>query len=45
MENILEDYGPDVEYIKDDKNIEPGSLSRWPTNGNQETAQESTYKK
>ena len=41
---ILEDYGPDIEYIQGDKNIAAEALSRFPINGNQETKQESTYK-
>ena len=40
---ILEQYGPDIEYIKDEKNIVADALSRFPLNGNQETAQKSTY--
>ena len=34
---ILEDYGPDIEYIKGDNNIIPDELSRLPLNGNQYT--------
>ena len=33
----LEEYGPDIEYIKDDKNIVANPISRFPLNGNQET--------
>ena len=42
---ILENYGPDIEYIKGEKNIVDNALSRIPLNGNQETTQKSTYKK
>ena len=34
---ILEDYGPDIEYIKGDNNIITDELSRLPLNGNQYT--------
>ena len=40
---VLEDYGPDTEYIKDDKNIVAENLSCFYINRNKETAQESTY--
>ena len=42
---ILEEYGTDIEYIKGEKNISTGGLSRIPSNSNQETTQKSTYKK
>ena len=41
----LEDYDPGIEYIKGKKNIVTNALSIFPINGNQETTQESTYKK
>ena len=34
---ILEEYSPDIEYIKGEKNIAADALSRLPNNGNQET--------
>ena len=40
---ILEEYGPDVEYIKGEKNIFAYGISRIPLNGNEETTQNSTY--
>ena len=40
---ILEEYIPDIEYIKGDKNIAADALSRLPNNGNQETTHEKTY--
>ena len=42
---ILEDYGPDKENIKGGNNILADALSIFPINGNQDTTQESTYKK
>ena len=42
---MIEEYGPDIEYIKGDKNIVSGALSRFPLNGNEETTQKSTYQK
>ena len=42
---ILEEYGPDIEYVKGAKNVVIYSLSRIPLNGNQETTQNFTYKK
>ena len=42
---ILEEYGPDIEYIQGGKNKLAHALSRFPINGNQETTHESTYKK
>ena len=42
---ILENYGPDIEYIKGDKYILVDALSRLPRNGNQETTQKYTYQK
>ena len=41
---ILEEYGPDIEYIQDDKNILADTLSRFPINANQENTHEFTYK-
>ena len=40
---IIEEYGTDIEYIKNEKNIVTDGLSRIPLNKNQETAQKSTY--
>ena len=40
---ILNEYGPDIEYVKGDKNIVVDTLSRLPLNGNQDTTQKSTY--
>ena len=40
---VLEKYGPDIGYIKGEKNIVAEELSRIPFNGNQETTQKSTY--
>ena len=42
---ILEEYGPDIEYLKGDKNIVAGALSRLPLNGNQYTTHKSTDQK
>ena len=42
---ILEDYGPDIEYIKGEKNIVADALSILLLNRNQENTQKSTYKK
>ena len=42
---ILEEYSPEIEYIKGEKNIVADPLSRLPLNGNQETTKKSTYKK
>ena len=42
---ILEEYGPDIKYIKSEKNIVAEALSRSPINGNQEVTQNSTYQK
>ena len=42
---ILEDYGPDIEYIKGNKNIMADALSILPINGDQVTTKEPTYKK
>ena len=41
---ILEEYVPDIEYIKGLKNIVADGLSIIPLNYNQETTQKSTYK-
>ena len=40
---ILEEYGPDIEYIKGENNIVADRLSRTPLNGNEENTQKSTY--
>ena len=40
---ILEEYGPDIEYIKDENNIAADTLSQLPNNGNQDTTHEETY--
>ena len=40
---ILEAYGPDIYYIKVEKNIVEDALSILSLNGNQETTQEYTY--
>ena len=42
---ILKEYGPDIEYIRSDKNIVSDTLSRLPLNRNQETTQKFTYQK
>ena len=42
---IFEEYGTDIEYIKDEKNMVIYELSRIPFDGYQETTQKSTYKK
>ena len=42
---ILEQYGPDIKYIKGEKNIVADAQSRLPLNGNQETTQKSTHQK
>ena len=42
---ILEDYGPDIEYIKGENNIVAYRLSRITFNRTQETTQKSTYQK
>ena len=42
---ILEDYDLGVDYIQGKKNIVTNALSIFPINGNQETTQESTYKR
>ena len=41
---ILEEYGPDIEYIEGDKNRVAYALLILSTKLNQETTQESTYK-
>ena len=40
---ILENYGPDIEYITDEKNMVADALSGLTLNGNQDTTQKSTY--
>ena len=40
---ILEEYDPDIEYTKGDKNTISDALSRLALNGNEETTQKSTY--
>ena len=41
---ILEYYGPNIEYIRSDKNIVANALSRFPMNRNQETTKYFTHK-
>ena len=41
---ILEDYSPDIEEIKGNKNIVADAPSILTLNGNQKTTHESTYK-
>ena len=41
---VLEEYGPDIDYIQNDTKIVAYALSIFPINGNQEIKQESTYK-
>ena len=41
--NILEEYGPNIEYIPSEKNIAAYMLSSLPNDINQETTYESTY--
>ena len=41
---IIEAYGLDIKYIKDENYIVADTLSILLLNGNQETTQESTYK-
>ena len=40
---ILEEYGPDIEYIKGDKNVVTDALAILPLNRNQKTTQKPTY--
>ena len=40
---LLEEYGPDTEYIKGENNTVKEGISRTPLNGNQYTTQKSTY--
>ena len=40
---ILEEYGPDIEYIPGKKNIASDVLSQLPKNWNQDTTHGSTY--
>ena len=40
---ILEEYGPDIEYIKGEKNVAIDALSKLPNNGNQDTTHEEMY--
>ena len=42
---IIEEYGPDIEFIKCTENIAADTLSRFTLNGNQETTQIYTYQK
>ena len=42
---IIEEHGPDIKYIKSDKNTVADALSRFPLNENKETTHKSTYKK
>ena len=42
---MIKQYGPDIEYIKGEKNIVAYTLSRLPLNGNQETTYKSNYRK
>ena len=42
---ILEEYGPDIEYNKGEKNVVADALSMLPFNDNEETTQKSTYQK
>ena len=42
---IIEYYGPDIEYIKVDKNIVADALSRFTLNGNKCNTHNSTYKR
>ena len=42
---ILGEYGPDIEYIKGEKNILADTLSILPPNMNQDTTQKSNYQK
>ena len=41
---ILEEYGPDIEYIQGNTNIVADAIYRFTTNGNQETTHEYTNK-
>ena len=40
---ILEEYGPNIAYIKGEKNISSDALSRLTNNGNEETTHKTTY--
>ena len=40
---ILKEYGPNIKYIRGDKNIVSYALSRLTLNSNQETTKNSTY--
>ena len=42
---ILEDYGPDIEYIKGEKNIGYDALSRITLNRNEDTTYKFTYQR
>ena len=42
---IPEEYGPDIEYTKDEKNRVSDALSILPLNVNEKTTQNSTYQK
>ena len=41
---ILEEYGPEIEYIQRSKNIVAGVLSILSVNADQDTTHDSTYK-
>ena len=42
---ILEEFGPDIEYIKGEENIVSDAISRFTLNGNQETTHQPTNQK
>ena len=42
---MLEEYVPDIEYIKGEENLVLDALSRLPLDGNQASTQKSTYQK
>ena len=42
---MLDEYGPDIEYIPGEKNIAADALSKLTNNGNKETTHESIYTK
>ena len=45
MRLILEEYGPEIDHIQGNTNIEADVLSIFPIDGNQKTTQYSNYKK